>query len=399
MPGSTLQLQAIGIQDTYILSNDITSNLFEYGYRQYVNFATEIVRIPIKDNMNWGKRTSSIIPRSGHLLSNLYLKVTLPKLTLIDGSYVGYSDTLGYAIFTHLHLEIGGVIVERLEPHYMDIIDELTHNKSRGKDEMILKSDTFIATQHNADTEKTLFIPLPFFFTKQYNVSLPLVSLTNPDIKIHFGFKEFDECIHYDGNTKPMSVDITSVELWGEYIYLDDSIISEFEKSEHRYVIESVQYNGIESIPPNISTHNTHLDFNHLVRELLFVLVDKNAIDNNDHFNYNRFNDSESLLREANMYIENIARFENNLPEMYLRSVFPSKQHSVVPYKRIYTIPFALNSELNQPTGAINFSRFTNVTLNLVLNNNNPEVFLHVFATYHNFLTIMNGYLYLEFEV
>jgi hypothetical protein len=399
MPGSTLQLQAIGIQDTYILSKDITSNLFEYGYRQYVNFATEIVRIPIKDNMNWGKRTSSIIPRSGNLLSNLYLKVTLPKLTLIDGSYVGYSDTLGYAIFTHLHLEIGGVIVERLEPHYMDIIDELTHNKSRGKDEMILKSDTFIATQHNADIEKTLFIPLPFFFTKQYNVSLPLVSLTNPDIKIHFGFKEFDECIHYDGNTQPIKVDITSVELWGEYIYLDDSIIRDFEKREHRYIIESVQYNGMESIPPSISTHNTHLDFNHLVRELLFVLVDKNAIDNNDHFNYNRYNDSESLLREANMYIENMARFENNLPEMYLRSVFPYKQHSVVPYKRIYTIPFALNCELNQPTGAINFSRFTNVMLSLVLNNNNTEVFLHVFAIYHNFMTIMNGCLYMEFEV
>jgi hypothetical protein len=399
MPGSTLQLQAIGVQDKYILSDDIRYSFFEYGYRPYTNFATEIISIPIKDNINWGKRTSAKIPRAGHLLSNLHLKVTLPKLEKVDGTWVGYSDTLGYAIFTHLHLEIGGVIVERIEPQYMDIIDELTHNNSHGKDEMILKSDTFIATKHNAETSRTLFIPLPFFFTKQYSLSLPLVSLTNPDIKIHFGFKEFDECVHYDGVVQPNFKDITSVELWGEYIYMGDSIIKEFEKREHRYIIESVQYNGVESIPQNISTHNTRLDFNHLVREILFVLVDKNSIDNNDHFNYNRYNDSEPLLREANMYLENIARFENNLPEMYLRSVFPSRQHTVVPYKRIYTIPFALNTELNQPTGAINMSRFTNVTLNLLLNSDNPEVFLHIFATYHNFITIANGVLYTEFQV
>ena len=406
MPGSTLQLQAayngdsFSTQDSFILTQDPRANFFEYAYMKYTNFASEIVKIPTNEKLTWGRKTHAVIPKAGHLLSNLYLALELPALTVVDGEWVGWTDTLGYAIFNKLEIEIGGIIVESLEPQFMDLYDELVRGKENiGGNKMILKSDTYVAVQRNAVRTQTLMIPLPFFFTRQYNLSLPLLSLTNPDIRVHMEFKQFDECIHYDGTTPPAFAEIIDANIYGEYYYLDESIMDTFEEQTHRYVIDSVQYNGIESIGPGLGTHISSLKFNHLVRELAFVLVDANSIANNDHLNYSRYSDESALIRSANMYIVNTARFESDLPEAYLRTVFAHKQHSVVPNKHIYIIPFSLDSETNQPTGALNFSRLDNVSLHLKMTSGNPEVFLYVFAIYHNFITIADGSLYIEFDV
>jgi hypothetical protein len=406
MPGSTIQLQAaynrntFSTQDSYILSQDPRANFFEYAYMKYTNFASEIIKIPTNEKLTWGKKTHAVIPRAGHLLSNLYLSLELPALDITSGEWTGWSDTLGYSIFKKLELEIGGIIVETLEPEFMDIYDELARGKENmGGNKMILKSDTYVATQRNGIRAQTLMIPLPFFFSRQYNLSLPIVSLTNPDIRIHMEFKQFDQCVHYDGATPPTFVDIIDANVYGEYYYLDESILDTFEQKTHNFVIDSVMYNGIESISPGLGTHISRLRFNHLVRELAFVLVDSRSVENNDHFNYSRYSDSHALLKSANMYMVNSARFENDLPEVYLRTVFPFRQHTVVPNKHIYIIPFCLDAESNQPTGALNFSRLDNVSLHLKMESGNPEVFLHTFAVYHNFITIANGSLYIEFNV
>lgn len=400
MPGAILQLQATGIQDQYLLSPNIQDSFFEYGYHRYLNFATEIVKITTNENMNWGKRTHAVIPRAGHLLSSLYLKLKLPPLTITSGDWAGWSDTLGYSILSHLHLEIGGVIVERLEPQYLDMKFELENGTANhGRNNMILKSDTYVATQFNAVDPQSLYVHLPFFFTKQYNLALPISSITSQDIRVYLGFKSFDECIHYDGATPPNYVDVTDVELWGEYIFLDNTVLEQFEQREHNFVVDSVQYNGIHSVPASLTSSSSRLEFNHPVKELLFALVDQNSIDNNDHFNYNRYADQEPLLLACNLYLENVPRYENDLSEDYLRSVFAFKQHSFVPNKRIYCIPFSLNPESNQPSGALNFSRFSNINLQLFLNSGNPQVFLYTFAIYHNFITIANGSFYMQFQV
>jgi hypothetical protein len=406
MPGSVLQLQAayngesFSTQDSFILSQDPRANFFEYAYMKYTNFASEIIKIPTNEKLTWGKKTHAVIPKGGHLLSNLYLSLEVPALEVIDGEWVGWSDTLGYAIFNKLELEIGGIIVESLEPQFMDIYDELSRGKENiGGNKMILKSDSYIATHSNAVRTQTLMIPLPFFFSKQYNLSLPLVALTNPEIRVNMEFKQFDKCVHYDGNTQPAFVDIIDANIYAEYFYLDESILENFEQKTHNFIVDSVQYNGIESIAPGLGTHSSLLRFNHLVRELAFVLVDANSIENNDHFNYSRYSDESALLKSANMYIVNSSRFTDDLPETYLRTVFPYKQHSVVPNKHIYIMPFCLDSESNQPTGALNFSRLDNVSLHLKMASGNPEVFLYVFAIYHNFITITNGSLYIQFDV
>ena len=69
---------------------------------------------------------SCVIPKRGHLLSKLHLHISLPILEKTDGKYACWSDTLGYGIFDGpIELQIGGVVVDRLYPQFLDAWDEL----------------------------------------------------------------------------------------------------------------------------------------------------------------------------------------------------------------------------------------------------------------------------------
>jgi hypothetical protein len=65
--------------------------------------------------------------------------------------------------------------------------------------------------------------------------------------------------------------------------------------------------------------------------------------------------------------------------------------------KYVYTMPFSIRPEDNQPTGSLNMSRFNDITLALKLCQNNPQMKLFVFAISYNILTIENGSVVLEF--
>jgi hypothetical protein len=168
MSPSILQLQAIGIQDVY-LTKDPQINIFKYNYYRYVNFATETVKLNMNTIATFGQKTTCEIPKRGHLLSKLHLHIRLPQLNKISGDYVCWNDTLGYSIFAEpIELQIGGVIVDRLYPQFMNAWDELTNaNKQLGKNFMLLKSDTYVNNYTNAKKEVDLVIPLDFWFTKQ----------------------------------------------------------------------------------------------------------------------------------------------------------------------------------------------------------------------------------------
>lgn len=396
MSTSILQLQGVGVQDVY-LTKDPEINVFRYSYYRYVNFAMDIVKLPLNEMAIFNKKTSCDIPKRGHLLSKMFLHLKLPKLIKNGGTYVSWSDTLGYAIFNDpIELEIGGIIVERLYPVYLDIKEELKRSK---KNDLILKSDVYVGSKYNSEDEIDLMIPLDFWFTKQSNLALPLLSMNYQDIKVYFKFRDFLDCINYDGS-QPASVPILDSNIFVEYVYLDDIILDTFQKQTHQYLIEQVQYNGDETISANTKFYNSTLKFNHPCKELVFCCVDNESYSTNNYFVYGKFtqpNDfnSKPLIEEAGLLLDGRKRFES-LPEFYWRLV---TRHTCIPEKYIYSIPFCTNPEDNQPTGTLNMSRFNDVTLTLKMTNNNPQCKLYVFAVNYNIIKIENGMLYFEFSV
>ena len=399
MSSTILQLQGIGVQDAY-LTKDPQINVFQYSYYRYVNFAIDVFKLPLNEVATFNKKTSCDIPKRGHLLSKMYLHLKLPKLVKNGGTYVSWSDTLGYAIFNDpIELEIGGIIVERLYPIYLDIAEELRRSR---KNDMILKSDIYVGSKYNASDQIDLMIPLDFWFTKDYSLALPLLSMNYQDIKVYFKFRDFLDCVNYDGS-EPISVPILDSYVFAEYVYLDDIILESFQKQKHQYLIEQVQYNGNETIPQNTKFYNTTLKFNHPCKEVLFCCVDKSSYDTNNYFTYGKYTtpddlNSYSLIQEAGLLLDGRRRFEM-LPEFYWRLVTSNTVHSYIPEKYIYCMPFSIKPEENQPTGSLNMSRFNDVTLSLTMTNNNPECKLHVFGVNYNIVTVVNGMLLFEFAV
>jgi hypothetical protein len=398
MVAGTLQLQARGIQDVY-LTKDPEINVFQYQYFRYVNFANDLYKIPLHDPARFNSKTHVVIPKKGHLLSKLYLHLKLPPIVRLDGTYACWSDVIGYSIFNSpIELQIGGVVVDKLYPVCMDIVDELSTTTNKlGHDRMIMKSDIWRSAIHNSDKEVNLMIPLNFWFTKNYSMALPLLSMTSQEIQINFNFADFSKVINYDALAAPPRVEILDSNIFAEYIMLDDIVLDMFQRQKHQYVITQMVYNGDDNIPPAKNLFNTKLNFNNPCKEVLFCCVDQNNYDNNCYFNYSRLSDEEPLIKEASLILDGKHRYDNLLPEFIFRDYFPNIVHSVVPSKHFYVMPFALKPEDDQPTGSLNMSRFDEILLSLRMNDDNPACKLYVFGIMYNIVTIENGVLTFEF--
>lgn len=391
MVAGILQLQGTGIQDIYLTAKpDI--NLFKYVYFKYVNFSNELYKLHLNDSASFNSKTQITIPKKGHLLSKLYLHLRLPALQKIDGTYVCWVDTLGYAIFNApIELLIGGIIVDRLYPVGMDILSELK-TSTLGQNNMILKSDMYRDTMFNSINEVNLMIPLEFWFTKDYALALPLLCMSSQDIQINFSFGNFDDLINYDGLIQPTGINILESNVFAEYIFMDDIILNDFQKKTHKYIIPQMIYNGDEIIPASQNLFITKLNFKNPCKELLFCCIDQNNIDSNNYFNYSRHSDESTLISQATLLLDGKHRYDNFLPEFIFRNFFPNIVHSNVPTKYIYVMPFSLKPEdYSQPTGSINLGRFDEVLLSLKMTSQNPTCKLYIFGIMYNLLVIENG--------
>lgn len=399
MTGSLLQLQAHG-RENVLLTENPEINVFKYNYFRHINFSTEVCQINLTETATFGRKTSCKILKKGHLLSKLYLQLLLPPLEKVDGTYLSWVDTIGYSIFNEpIELLIDGVVVERLYPNFMDIFDELSTPQSKrvGRNLMIGKSDVSRSSVYNALNQTTLMIPLEFWFTKEYAMALPLLSLNTDDIRINFSFKSFSECINYDGTSIPSSVNILESYVYAEYIWIDDPFIDMFKSTEHFYVINQAEYHGNEIITSNTTNYTTHLKFSNPSKELFITCVDSANIVNNNAFNYSR-SDGNPFISSLSMYLDGRLRFDN-LPEFYYRCIFPDCVHTCVPDKYIYTLPFSLRPEDNQPTGCLSMSKFNDITINFNLTPGNPTFHLYIYSYIYNFLIIKKGKMHFEFVI
>lgn len=395
MGGAFLQLINTGVENLLITDNP-EINLFKYNYFRYVNFASESIKTQLNDSADFGKRVTVTIPKTGHLLSKLYLNLTLPVLTLVDGTYACWSDALGYSIFRRpIELLMGGVVVDKLYPTGMDILDEL--RTETGRQVMILKSDIYSGVRFNAIKPVKLCIPLEFWFTKSPELALPLHNMSNQEITLELYFNDFENVINYDGVTQPEKVSITDSYITTEYVFLDEIILETLIKKEYLFVIDQMAFQK-DTIPAGESSRKITLDFKQPCKELLFVCIDSGNIENNNHFNYSRRSDQETLVLSANLLLDGKHHFNEYLSEEIFRQYYPNNVHSRVPNKHIYCIPFSIKPEDVQPTGFINLNRFDEISLLLRLNSNNPECQLYIHGIMHNIVRIKDGAITFDYS-
>ena len=85
MGGGLLQLVSYGKEDQIIIGNpEIT--FFKIVYHKHTNFSLDIIET--SHSLKFGSNTELIIPKTGELLYKLFIKLTLPEISVV------YTETL-----------------------------------------------------------------------------------------------------------------------------------------------------------------------------------------------------------------------------------------------------------------------------------------------------------------
>lgn len=419
MTGALYQLNAKGQQDLFFTGNPEV-NFIQQVWKEYTNFATEKIRLISPEYVDFGKKITVKLHKKGDFINKIWFNFSLPVLTPTSGTSAGWTNTIGHAIIKHVDLYIGNQMVDRHYGIWMEIWYELTHIPSLcDTDDLLLgKYMNIQQTLVNATTQTNYYVPLQFWFCNEIGSSLPVFCLDFHEVRLELKLRPFSECIVYDGTTPPLPVKILNSCFIAEYIYVDDSFkkhykfldygesqIQQLNQSEltasggrkyreHRFLITQ-NYQTVKTSLNSGNSNVVDLPFNNAISELAFVIQDDQSLANNDWFNFAQRNSVVhtpvlGFLNKANLLMDNHKRNDDDLTGEEL-SLINNQRHTNNTDKYIYTMQFCEYPEKLQPSGSLNFSRFSSAVLTINLVPNTPPVTLYVFARSYNFFYINEG--------
>jgi len=325
-----------------------------------------------------------VVPRIGDLMTRTYVQVTLPGIerqgTVASTVPVGWITNVGHAIIKTVDIEIGGQRIDRHYGDWLEIWSQLTlpYGKKTGYADMVGSTESVISTT-GTQSDYTLYIPLQFWFCRYEGTALPLIALQYHEVRITVEFETWANLANPSLTFSDMvTPTVSDASLYIDYIFLDTVERRKFAQVSHEYLIDQLQYAGPESV--SATNYRSKLNFNHPVKELVWVV----------------HKDTDPLLvYDANMTLAKLQlnghdRFSERAGR-YFNQVQPWQHHTNIPdQKGIYVYSFALNPEVDQPSGTANFSRIDNSTLVLTLVDSSAYT-LQVYAVNYNVLRIISG--------
>ena len=456
MGGGLMQLVAYGAQDIYLTGNPQIT-FFKVVYRRHTNFAVESIEQTFNGQADFNKRVTATISRNGDLIQQMYLEVVLPD-TVTNDVLTVWTYGVGNALVKQAEIEIGGQLIDRQYGDWMNIWTELTvpAGKRDGYDNMVGNAVTASTEQAggvDADASQVrLYVPFQFWFNRNPGLALPLIALQYHEVKLNLELRPLADLVQnygYYSTTIPTG-SLQVCKLYVDYVYLDTDERRRFAQVSHEYLIEQVQFTGSETIPVSNYNKNITLNFNHPVKELIWVHTTANhttaysnsgtinAVGAGSWFNYSGSDwcgcDSfTTALLQLNGHDRFSVRYAD-----YFRKVQNYEHHTRVPRvgslgvsgaaaingtelsgttsdtrrtslrQFIYSYSFALSPEEHQPSGTCNFSRIDNAVLQLNYNvdsqlghtTTTSELYrtlarsslnLNVYAVNYNVLRIMSG--------
>jgi hypothetical protein len=290
MGGGIISLVANGAQDVYLTGNPQIT-WFKVIYRRYTNFAMEAIEMAI-DSAKPSGRYSIQVQRNGDLATRAAFRVRVPAVTSdvlgTSTEKISWVRRLGHALIKSFEIKIGGMMIDRNIGVWLDILYELTHttDEERAYREMIgdtedmttLRGKTLFGnTSEIILPEKTLYIPLQFWFCRNYGLALPLIALQYHDVRIDIELNDISQLICWTGTKGPNLSNFTfrDAGILIDYVYLESAERRKYAQLGHEYLIEQVQC-AEESIAVNTgSTSNNQkykLNFNHPTKEIIWAM-------------------------------------------------------------------------------------------------------------------------------
>lgn len=422
--GSVLALQALGPQDEYLMTDDMTRSEWNPDFKRYSNFVMYQKTYPFPPpNPSYQGQVVQLELRPtelGHLISNMYLSVTLPALP--DGS--SYTSNVGRALIQQVDLIINETTVETLYDDWYII-----------RDQMFLDADEQLGLQtaisvSNAQVGGTITIPLEFFFCRRhshYNKGrerlrkpyFPVCAMWNQRLYVRFTFRPNTWWCNAPLANKT-DVYPTGTSLWPtlvtEEILLENAEKLYYQNTPLKFIVNRVQ----REPPLTFSYANPviSLTASYPVQVLAWFFRNKRYENVNDSRYYNQrysygyttqyiqtgiqlqFPSGQSnfvdVIDAAKITLNNTDILSTFQGSLYYSFKQPMEHYLSIPSKNIYTYSFGLTPKEYNQGGYLNFAKL-NSQITYVQLNFNPSYTNQIISGY-NLYMFYYGYGLLQFQ-
>ncbi len=356
MAGALMQLVSYGAQDVY-LTADPTITFWKAVYRRHTNFAMESMSQTLSGTPNFGNRVVCRISRNGDLLHRCYVKATLPSITS-DTDSNNYVNRVGFALLKSVELRVGGQQIDKHYSTWMHIWTELTHTT-----DMKALLDKLVGTKGvdgavGGDSTLNLNVPLLFSFCRNPGLALPLIALQYHEVELWIEFETLANLL--DAGSASPADNLSNVELWADYIFLDTEERKEFAQKPHEYLIEVTQ--NQEATLSGTTNNSVRLTFNHPTKFLTWA-VRATTISGDKFTDFTNGSDLSNVV-QAKIRLNGQDRFAVR-DNTYFNYVQPYQHFECKPDLGVNVYSFALKPAEHQPSGSCNLSRIDNVNLEL----------------------------------
>ena len=271
--GALLDLVAKGTQDTMLIGNPQLS-YFKQVYRRHTNFASDSVNITLDGGLAFGNKLTAKIPRSGDLLSGLTLELDFPELTASGGDdlhSISYIPNVGFAAIDYIEFKIEGQVIDKQYGEWMYIWSQLTNTYDKRS------TYSYMTKETPQNGPFTAYIPLQFWFCRNYGSALPLIALQYHNLEIDIQLKPLNKLYYFGGRnyynlTRINGDDFTYKKTSGinfinsvngkKYVYKDDNGVTQ--TTNITYINETTQIRLDNELPTSGLTEG-YIDHNYTI--------------------------------------------------------------------------------------------------------------------------------------
>ena len=209
MSGGIVQLVATGAQDAWLTGKPEVS-FYRSSYKRYTHYANSPERQLIQGNPSAGNISTIRLEKKGDLINYMYLIAKDSTGALIPG--INWTN-----VIDKVELLIGGQIVDTQDITWMSNVEAVTGAQNF--------SQRYLNNNAAGPTGVTNgFLPLKFFFCKDWNVSLPLVALQYHDVEIRITWStNLGTTLALTGLPATAAYSTFQYEAWTNFVYLDQA--------------------------------------------------------------------------------------------------------------------------------------------------------------------------------
>ena len=357
-------------QEDIALSSDPQVTYFKEKYEGSSLFSSRVDKVQFdNDSLVPGSENSIELPRSGDLITEMYLKIFFPASI----TSLAVEDSVATLFIEHVELYIGSTLIERIYGEFIalryDV--EVPQGKQAALTNLIGKGTSVAASNYT--------VPLPFSLLTK---GIPLCAFKEP---VTFRI--------ITTKTNTFTVPPTDISepipafLHVEYTYLGQKEIEFIRRTPQIHVVQQVQLAEFAA-PLGALSVRCNLNFSNIVKELYFVIQNDSA----QGYDFLAGPGPVEQIGSLELLFNTTERISRDIgTPLFLRVIQGMEFHTRVPGYYFYMYSFSLDPESMRPSGGVNLSRIQNQILKLNLNPSASSRAIRVYAVNYNFLEVKDG--------